>query len=372
MSLSPPVFLVTIMNRILPPASREAVLGDLWEEYRSPAQFVKQGLTVLPFLMISQLRRRSSWPILGLQAFILFACLRGFLATETTPPPWMRASLPTLFTFLALAWHDTYRAWQDEPVARPAYGEIASVMVGIGLSQLTTAAIVAATGLSSEWLLTWRELLFAASALPVICLLRWGSAWAKTDRESDKADLPSDYERFRSSVRWRNGLEIGAMAVTLLISAALLSRAEGPVSPIVWATLFGFVCLLAYLVRSGRAPAPLPAASGDDIRRLFCRELVRQHKLRSKLVWWWLTPLLVGLVMHFLLATNAEPLLARQIAGVLLILALGACIWGFNGERGEMVRAKIKALETAARSPEGASVRADFGRQTGTGPAPST
>jgi hypothetical protein len=353
MSIAPPGFLVTIMNRIIPPASREAVLGDLWEEYRSPAQFVKQGLTVLPFLMLSQLRRRSSWPILGLQAFILFACLRGFLSTETMPPPWMRASLPTLFTFLALAWHDTYRAWQDERVARPAYGEIAAVMVGIGLSQLMTAVIVAATGLSNEWLLTWAELLFAASALPVLCLLRWGSAWAKINQESHNVDLFDDYERFRSSVRWRNRLEIGAMAVTLLISSALLFRAEGPVPLVVWSTLFGFLCLLAYLVRSGRAPTPLPAASGEEIRRLFCKELVRQHKLRSTLVWWWLTPLLIGLVMHFLLATNAGPLLARQIVGVLLILALGACIWGFNAERGEMVRGKIKSLQSIAGSLDG-------------------
>lgn len=350
MSAAPPVFLVTIMNRIIPPASREAVLGDLWEEYRSPAQFVKQGLGVLPFLMISQLRRRSSWPILGLQVFILFACLRGFQSAEAMPLPWMRAALPTLFTFLALAWHDTYRAWQDEPVARPAYGEIAAVIVGIGLSQLMTSAIVivAATGLSNEWLLTWRELLFAASALPVLCLLRWGSGWAKASQDSDNFDLTEGYESFRASVRWRNGLEIGAMAATLLISSALLSRAQAPVSPFVWATLFGFLSLLAYLVRNGGAPAPLPAASGEAIRRLFCEELVRQHKLRSTLVWWWLSPLIIGLVMHFLLASDSGPLLARQIIGALLILALGTCIWAFNAERGTMVRRKIMALEIKA------------------------
>lgn len=353
MSTAPPVFLVTIMNRIIPPASREAVLGDLWEEYRSPAQFVKQGLTVLPFLMFSQLRRRSSWPILGLQAFILFACLRGFLSTETMPPPWMRASLPTLFTFLALAWHDTYRAWQDERAARPAYGEIAAVIVGIGLSQLMTAVIVAATGLSKAWLLTWAELLFAASALPVLCLLRWGSAWAKVGQVGGNVGPVDDYGRFRSRVRWRNRLEIGAMAITLLISSAILSRADSPVSPIVWATLFGFLCLLVYLARRGGAPAPLPAASAEELRRLFCKELVRQHKLRSMLVWWWLTPLLIGLVMHFLLATDSETLLARQIIGILLIAGLGACIRGFNAERGEMVQSKIKALESLARPSDG-------------------
>lgn len=353
MSAAPPLFLVTIMNRIIPPASREAVLGDLWEEYRTPAQFMRQGLAVLPFLMFSQLRRRSSWPILGLQAFILFACLRGFLPSETAPPSWMRAALPTLFAFLALAWHDTYRAWQEERVARPAYGEIVAAAVGLGLSQAMIAVIVAATYLSEAWLLTWAELLFAASALPVLCLLRWGSAWAKPRQAGDHFDLFDEYERFRSSVLRRNRLEIGAMAATLLISGAILSRVDGPVSPAVWTTLFGFLCLSAYLARRGYAPAPLPAASGDALRRLFCKELVRQHKLRSMLVWWWLTPLLIGLAMHFLLATEPGTLPARRIVGILLMLALGACIRGFNAERGEMVQGRIEALDSMVRSPEG-------------------
>lgn len=345
MSTGPPVFLVAIMNRIIPPASREAVLGDLWEEYRSPAQFVKQGLTILPFLMFSQLRRRSSWPILGLQAFVLFACLRGFAPSETIPAPWLRAALPTLFAFLALAWHDTYRAWHDEPAPRPAWGEVAAVTAGIGLSQLVTAGIVAAAGLTAAWLLTWPELLFAASALPVLCLLRWGAAPPKIGGTEGKADLAGDYEQFRSSVRWRNRLEIGAMAVTLLIASAILARVDGPVSPVVWLTLFGFALLLAYLVRNGDAPAPRPAAPRDEMRRLFRKELVRQHKLRSMLVWWWLTPLLFGLAMHFLLADPPATLVGRQIVGIVLILALVACIHGFNAERGEAVRRHVEVLE---------------------------
>lgn len=351
MSATPPAFLVTIINRMIPPASREAVLGDLWEVYRSPVQFAKQGLTVLPFLIFSQVRRRSSWPVLGLQAFILFACLRGFLPTETIPAPWMRAFLPTLFSFIALAWHDTYRAWQDEPVARPAYGEVAAVIVGVGLSQVTTAVVVAAAGLSRAWLLTWWELLFAASALPVLCLLRWGSAWAKINQLGGTVGPVDDYRRFRSTIGWRNRLEIGAMTVTLLISSAILYRVEGPVSPFVWATFSGFLCLLVYLARYGGAPPLLPATSGEELTHLFCKELVRQHRLRSLLVWWWLTPLLIGLAMHFLLATDSAAPLARPIIGILLIATLGACILGFNADRGEMVRRKIRALQ--ARPSDG-------------------
>ena len=348
MSSPPPLWLVTIMNRLIPPPSREAVLGDLWEEYRSPAQFLKQGLAVLPFLILSQVRRRSSWPILGLQAFILFACLRGFLPAEAMPAPWMRACLPTFFAFLALAWHDTYRAWHDGPASRPAWGEVAAVTIGIGLSQLVTAVAVGATGVSAAWLLTWPELLFATSALPVLCLLRWGTTSPRISQSGNHADLVGDYDQFHSNVRWRNRLEIGAIIATLLSSAALLLRIDGPVSPFVWLTLFGFTVLLVYLIRSGRAPTPRPTASTDELRRLFRDELIRQHKLRSMLLWWWLTPLLLGLVMNFLLAPSPEMVLARQITGVLLIAALIACVQGFNAERGVTVQRHVQALETAS------------------------
>lgn len=353
MSPPPPIWLVTMMNRLIPPPSREAVLGDLWEGYRSPAQFLKQGLAVLPFLVFSQVRRRSSWPILGLQTFILFACLRGFLPTEAMPAPWMRASLPTLFVFLALAWHDTYRAREGQPAPCPAWGEIAAVTVGVGVSQLVTAVIVATTGLPTAWLLTQSELLFAASALPVLCLLRWGTTSAKLSQTGGHAELVGDYERFRSNVRWRNRLEIGAMTATLLISGTILFRIDGPVSPFVWLTLAGFALLLIYLIRNGGAPAPGPGASEHALRRLFCKELVRQHKLRSLLVWWWLTPLLIGLATHFILATSAGILLTRQITGFLLIVALVVFIHGFNAERRATVQRQVRVLESAA-APSGA------------------
>src|SRR5438067_6309838 len=121
----PPRFLVAAMHRILPPASREAVLGDLWESCRTPVQFLSQGLAVLPFLIVAQVRRRSSWPVLGLQAFVLFACLRGFVPVDGHPPMWLRAALPTALAFLALAWHDAYRVVQPVLGGRRIWSEAA-------------------------------------------------------------------------------------------------------------------------------------------------------------------------------------------------------------------------------------------------------
>ena len=344
---APPALLVAIMNRAIPPASREAVLGDLWESYRSPTRFVGRGLAIIPFLVISQVRRRSSWPILGLQAFILFACLRGFQATETMPAPWMRALLPTLFAFLALAWHDAYGNGQDEPTTRPAWGEVAGVVVAVALSQLLTWAGVATAGLPRASLLSGLELLSAASALPILCLFRWGSTRAEREPAIENACLARDYARFCSSVSRRNRLEIGAIGATLFISGVILMRVDGPVPLVVWSTLLGFLGLLLYLVRRGGAPVARPGLSAEEMRRLFGRELVRQSKLRSLLVWWWLTPLFLGLAMNFIIAKGPATLQARQLVGVVLILGLAACISAYNAERAETVRRRTRALEAA-------------------------
>ena len=39
MEARPPVLIDAIVRTLIPPACREHVVGDLWERYRSPAQF---------------------------------------------------------------------------------------------------------------------------------------------------------------------------------------------------------------------------------------------------------------------------------------------------------------------------------------------
>lgn len=346
MATAPPRLLIGLVERLIPPDAREAVLGDLWERYQSPLQFAGQALSVLPFLIFAQVIRRSSWPILGLQSFILFACLRGFAPSDSLllPPPWARAGLPTLCAFLGLAWHDAYRGTAPDAPPRAAGGEAMAVMLGIGLSQALTAAILATAGLPSAWLLTWRQLLFACAALPVLCVFRSGS-WLKLARRPVRSEhLMEEYDLFRSRVRRRNRIEVGAMVATLLVSASVLAWSAAPVPAIVWATLSGFAILAVYLAMRGGADAPAPAASVAQIQVLFRLQIVRQHKLRNLLMWWWLMPLFVGLARNFLLTPQAENPSARPIVGALLLLLLAACISTTNHERARVVSRKLEEL----------------------------
>jgi hypothetical protein len=238
MTTAPPPLLVAVVERAIPPDAREAVLGDLWERYHSPVHFAAQAFAVLPFLVFARVLRRSSWPMLGLQVFILFASLHGFAPTrnDATAPMWARAILPTVFAFLALAWHDAYRASRTDGPPPAIWGEAVAVILGIGLSQILTVTLVAMSHVPAALLLTRAELLFAAIALPGLYVVRSGSWSQLAGQRPVRADIMDEYERFRARVRRRNRLEVCAMLGVLCLSAVLIYRAGGSPSVIVWST----------------------------------------------------------------------------------------------------------------------------------------
>jgi len=354
MTTAPPPLLVAVVERLLPPDAREAVLGDLWERYRSPMHFAAQAGAVLPFLVFARVLRRSSWSILGLQAFLLFACLGGFALPrgDAAVPMWARAALPTLCAFLALVWHDAYRGTRTDGPPHAIWGEAVAVILGIGLSQMLTIALVAMAELPARWVLPLPALLTAVGALPAIYVLRAGSWLKVAGQPSARADLAEDYERFRTRVRRRNRLEVCAMLAVMLIAGLALVRyflvSGGPVSAIIWLTQAQFAILCVYLATRGSAPALPPQASIAEVHQLFRSQLLRQHRLRRMLTWWWLAPLFFGLARDLLTVPWTEPLPARPIFGIVLMLTLAACIHALNEERANAVRRRVDELGALA------------------------
>ena len=60
MEARPPAFVDAIVRALIPPACREAVMGDLWERYTSPAGYLGDALRALPFLIVSRIRRTTT------------------------------------------------------------------------------------------------------------------------------------------------------------------------------------------------------------------------------------------------------------------------------------------------------------------------
>ena len=57
----PPVLIDAVVRALIPPACREHVVGDLWERYRSPWQFVLDAARTIPFVLRVRSAARRRW-----------------------------------------------------------------------------------------------------------------------------------------------------------------------------------------------------------------------------------------------------------------------------------------------------------------------
>jgi hypothetical protein len=129
METRPPVLIDRVVRTLIPPAAREAVIGDLWERYRSPLSYALEALNVMPFVIASQIRRTWNPPMLGIQAFTFFVCFGGF-AVNSAPldvPRWLRAAIPTLAALTGLVLRDAYRESELHPARRAAFDVVTAV-----------------------------------------------------------------------------------------------------------------------------------------------------------------------------------------------------------------------------------------------------
>lgn len=77
----PPAVIENMVRLLVPPASREHVMGDLSERYRSPRQYLMDAFQSLPLIIASQVRRTSNPGRLGVVA-VTMAEVRGFEAAS--------------------------------------------------------------------------------------------------------------------------------------------------------------------------------------------------------------------------------------------------------------------------------------------------
>ena len=74
---APPKAIETIVAILIPPASREEVLGDLHERCTSTVQYVLDALGVLPLVIMSRIRRTTDSQVVLMQAFVLYLSYLG-------------------------------------------------------------------------------------------------------------------------------------------------------------------------------------------------------------------------------------------------------------------------------------------------------
>ena len=77
METHPPKLIEAIVERLVPPACREHVLGDLSERYKSAGQYIADALAIIPLVIASRVRRTFDIQLFLAQAAALYISYAG-------------------------------------------------------------------------------------------------------------------------------------------------------------------------------------------------------------------------------------------------------------------------------------------------------
>ena len=114
MKPGPPRAMEVVVGLLIPPASREHVLGDLYERYTCPQQYISDAVWAVPCVIMSRIRRTTDLQLLLMEAFALYLSFLGsawklegvaFLHQQWSL---LRLAIPTVAGLIALILGDAY------------------------------------------------------------------------------------------------------------------------------------------------------------------------------------------------------------------------------------------------------------------------
>jgi hypothetical protein len=182
--MGPPKTLERIVGWLLPPASREEVLGDLWEQYSGPGQYIFNALCVVPCVIVSRICRTTDAQVLVIETSVLYGSYLASAwyrdpASLTQGPSLARLAIPTAVVMSVIL---IERAWGPGRKLRNAL--FAGLTVGISvyfdrIGGLTGLLLVAGieTAFPSETMnlqsATGSILSFSKGPVPILKALGW-------------------------------------------------------------------------------------------------------------------------------------------------------------------------------------------------------
>jgi len=315
-----------IVRLLVPPASREHVMGDLSERYRSPRQYLMDAFRSLPLIIASQVRRTSNIGRLGVVAATLFLVLNANGGNS-----WPVAALPTLLAAAALVLRDAYRTPSPTPFSATR-SRLAAVDVGAAAGCIFLWQALAAL-FAQQWLLTARAL---SVGIPIFCVLlffvrlqapqttSWPPAIART---MSMNELMVEVRGFEAVSRRAIRIEIGAAFA--LVAGCIVSLWAMPPTLLGQsfnATTAGGALFVAWFLH--RYARITPVADGLEFGQSLAsyrRNLEQQLRRGRTVLWWYLVPLSVG---PALLVFGVASKQANPWPFVIKGLAVFAVIWG--------------------------------------------
>ena len=335
----PPALADAIVRALIPPACREAVIGDLWERYTSTAAYVAEALRALPFLVVSRIRRTTNAPMIALAFLMLFASFGG------SPRLWPNAVVPALAVLAAFLLRDAY---QDLSLSttRRAIGD----GVAVAVCAVATQAVLAVT--RPELLLTrWGALTGSLTCLALIAGRLAGPG--VNQRPSFAAGTALSLDELRGEMRQ---VERAARVTRRVESAAGILVIGFGIAGTVWAPQItakaGFALMAAgagfvvfYLGR--HALRPLPMDLGFDASRTAFHDALVQGERLLRSVWlWYLSPLIAGPLVLIVGWSVEQQRSFRSVLGFLgVLLIMTALAWRMNRDAANRLARRIEALD---------------------------
>jgi hypothetical protein len=137
MRAGPSKTLEMLVGIVIPPACREEVLGDLYERFKSPTQYLADALCVVPFVILSRIRRTTDLQVLVMEGLLLYASFVSaawFENRALVGKQW----IPAAIGLIVLLLDDVWAAPRD----RMFPPSIRGVALGAGFACLSQAGVL--------------------------------------------------------------------------------------------------------------------------------------------------------------------------------------------------------------------------------------
>lgn len=346
METRPPALMARLVRALIPPASREHVLGDLNERYVSPRQYVLEALRALPYLIASRLRR-TTHPIAFLlgAAYLWWCVFHGFRQES-----WLAATIPTAITLVTLTLRNVYRAsvtnWR-----RTAAVDMLLAAFGVLLSQAVFALCAPQLVLARGTLLVGFP--FGFVILYFVCLQSpsYLNQPPSAARSITLADLRAEIGIVEKTIQRAVLIEIGA---AIFVGLVFLAMALWPFANPITRTGNGLIAAASlfvwwFLHRYGRV-RPIPASLDFSATiQAYRDELERRIQLSRSYFWWYIAPFALGFGVLFIgpQLQKATPL-PDVLIGVLVIAAVGAALTFLQSSMAKKARRRSEQLATVS------------------------
>jgi hypothetical protein len=289
---APPPLLEGFVGALVPPAAQEAIMGDLFELYQSPLQYMVSAARTIPFVLVSQIRRQANIPAMIFQALASSACFIGILLSLHQPIVMTNLLLVIAATIVVALILDVYR--NDKPTSENR-AALAAIITAIAVVAYAFYVLVVAFNASHlyarQFSWTFFPWLLIIFGMPSLCALPASfiiglEAFDDVDvADISHNNLTQHFSRFELQARLRNNLETVLLTFSGAISSVIMWRVGLSLSLVGSLVAAIYAASVLYLLIYGAPKQTVPKGDFLYLRFAFQQEMTRQYQLRAFVGW---------------------------------------------------------------------------------------